>query len=166
MHHDCSPPIIHRDIKSSNILLDNELNAKVADFGLAKVLAKHGHTETASAVAGTFGYIAPEYAYTAKVSMKSDVYSFRVVLLELVTGKEPVHRDEDMNLAQRAWKHIEEDKLFEDALDEEIKESANLKAMNDVFKLGLMCTNKVASVRPSMKEVLQVLLLLATNHHS
>ncbi|XP_060169063.1 receptor-like protein kinase 7 [Lycium barbarum] len=166
MHHDCSPPIVHRDIKSSNILLDNELNAKVADFGLAKVLAKHGHTETASAVAGTFGYIAPEYAYAAKVSMKSDVYSFGVVLLELVTGEEPVHRDEDMNLAQWAWKHIEEDKLFEDALDEEIKESANLKAMNDVFKLGLMCTNKVASVRPSMKEVVQVLLLLATNHHS
>ncbi|XP_059311335.1 LRR receptor-like serine/threonine-protein kinase FEI 1 [Lycium ferocissimum] len=87
MHHNCSPPIIHRDIKSSNILLDNEWNAKVADFGLAKVLAKQEDSETASAVAGTFGYIAPEYAYATKVSTKSDVYSFGVILLELATGK-------------------------------------------------------------------------------
>ncbi|XP_009628517.1 receptor protein kinase CLAVATA1-like isoform X3 [Nicotiana tomentosiformis] len=166
MHNHCSPPIIHRDIKSSNILLDNDLNAKVADFGLAKVLAKCGDTETASAVAGTFGYMAPEYAYTAKVSMKSDVYSFGVVLLELVTGREPVHRDEAINLAQRAWKHVEEEELIEDALDEEIKGPANLKAMSEVFKLGLMCTNKVASTRPSMKEVVQVLLLIATNRPS
>ncbi|XP_016503009.1 uncharacterized protein LOC107821115 isoform X2 [Nicotiana tabacum] len=161
MHNHCSPPIIHRDIKSSNILLDNDLNAKVADFGLAKVLAKCGDTETASAVAGTFGYMAP-----AKVSMKSDVYSFGVVLLELVTGREPVHRDEAINLAQRAWKHVEEEELIEDALDEEIKGPANLKAMSEVFKLGLMCTNKVASTRPSMKEVVQVLLLIATNRPS
>ncbi|KAK4485885.1 hypothetical protein RD792_008536 [Penstemon davidsonii] len=99
MHHDCSPPIIHRDIKSSNILLDSEFNAKIADFGLAKMLLRHGEPETASSVAGTFGYIAPEYAYTTKVSVKSDVYSFGVVLLELTTGRKAINGNDHMNLA-------------------------------------------------------------------
>nr|XP_009790988.1 PREDICTED: proline-rich receptor-like protein kinase PERK3 isoform X1 [Nicotiana sylvestris] len=78
------------------------------DFGLAKVLAKRGDTKIASVVAGTFSYIAPEYAYATKVSRKSDVYSFGVVLLELATGKEPVDKDECMNLAQWARNHCEE----------------------------------------------------------
>ncbi|MCD7463470.1 hypothetical protein HAX54_050632 [Datura stramonium] len=105
------------------------------DFGLAKVVSQHGdhHTEIASAVAGTFGYIAP--------------------------GKEPVNKDEHMNLAQWAWKHCEEGNPIVDVLDEEIMEPVVLKAMTAVFKLGLMCTNKLASSRPSMKEVLQTLLL-------
>ncbi|XP_060169413.1 leucine-rich repeat receptor-like kinase protein SUNN [Lycium barbarum] len=164
MHHNCFPPIIHRDIKSSNILLDNEWNAKVADFGLAKVLAKQEDSETASAVAGTFGYIAPEYAYATKVSTKSDVYSFGVILLELATGKEPVNKDDYMNLAQWARKQCVDGNIIEDALDEEIKGLNNLKAMTTLFKLGMMCTSKLASIRPSMREVLEALLFLATSY--
>ncbi|KAH0645153.1 hypothetical protein KY284_033037 [Solanum tuberosum] len=162
MHHECSPPIIHRDIKCSNILLDHELNAKIADFGLAKVLAKWGDTETASAIAGTFGYLAPEYAYTSKVKAKIDVYSFGVVLLELVTGREPINGDEHINLAQWAWTHHEEGNLVVDAIDEEIKEACFLNEMSSMFKLGLICTSNIPSVRPSMKEVLQILLLSLT----
>ncbi|XP_049378185.1 receptor-like serine/threonine-protein kinase At1g78530 [Solanum stenotomum] len=105
MHHEFSLPIIHRDIKYSNILLGHELNAKIADFGLAKVLAKWGETETAYVIAGTFGYLAPEYAYTSKGNGKIDVYSFGVVLLELVTGREPINGDELINLAQ--WAYME-----------------------------------------------------------
>ncbi|XP_042496911.1 leucine-rich repeat receptor-like serine/threonine-protein kinase BAM1 [Macadamia integrifolia] len=90
LHHDCSPLILHRDVKSNNILLDSDFEAHVADFGLAKFLQDSGTSECMSAIAGSYGYIAPEYAYTLKVDEKSDVYSFGVVLLELVSGRKPV----------------------------------------------------------------------------
>ncbi|KAL6322021.1 hypothetical protein AAG906_003163 [Vitis piasezkii] len=158
MHHDCSPPIIHRDVKSSNILLDSEFNAKIADFGLAKMLAKQVEDpETMSVVAGTFGYIAPEYAYTRKANKKIDVYSFGVVLLELATGREANRGNEHMNLAQWAWQHFGEGKFIVEALDEEIMEECYMEEMSNVFKLGLMCTSKVPSDRPSMREVLLIL---------
>ncbi|KAL2460566.1 Leucine-rich repeat receptor-like serine/threonine-protein kinase BAM3 [Abeliophyllum distichum] len=86
LHHDCSPLILHRDVKSNNILLNSSFEAHVADFGLAKFLVDGGASQCMSAIAGSYGYIAPEYAYTLKVDEKSDVYSFGVVLLELITG--------------------------------------------------------------------------------
>ncbi|KAF5187695.1 Receptor-like protein kinase [Thalictrum thalictroides] len=158
MHHNCNPSIIHRDVKSSNILLDSEFNAKIADFGLAKILAKTGESEIMSAVAGSFGYMAPEYAHTTKVNEKIDVYSFGVVLLELVTGREAKEGDEHTCLAEWAWRHYQEDKAIESALDEEVKEPCYLDEMSMVFKLGLMCTGTLPSNRPSMKEVMQILL--------
>ncbi|XP_013597922.1 PREDICTED: receptor-like protein kinase 5 [Brassica oleracea var. oleracea] len=158
MHHDCTPAIIHRDVKSSNILLDYEFNAKIADFGLAKLLVKQNQQpHTMSAVAGSFGYIAPEYAYTSKVNEKIDVYSFGVVLLELVTGKEGNNGDEHTNLADWSWKHYQSKKPISEAFDEDIKDASNTEEMTTVFKLGLMCTNTLPSHRPSMKEVLYVL---------
>ncbi|GAB2298635.1 hypothetical protein Dimus_032705 [Dionaea muscipula] len=91
LHHDCVPPIVHRDVKSNNILLDGDFGAKVADFGVAKVVDASGKgTKSMSVIAGSCGYIAPEYAYTLRVNEKSDIYSFGVVILELVTGKRPV----------------------------------------------------------------------------
>ncbi|KAK6116839.1 hypothetical protein DH2020_049405 [Rehmannia glutinosa] len=157
MHHDCTPPIIHRDVKSSNILLDTDFKAKIADFGLAKILIKKGEPNTMSAVAGSFGYIAPEYAYTTRVNEKIDVYSFGVVLLELVTGREPNIGDEHTSLAEWAWNHYGQEKPIVDLLDEEIKEACFLEEMIAVFKLGLMCTSSLPTSRPSMKEVSQIL---------
>ncbi|KAJ4898108.1 Leucine-rich repeat receptor-like serine/threonine-protein kinase BAM1 [Raphanus sativus] len=90
LHHDCSPLIVHRDVKSNNILFNSNFEAHVADFGLAKFLQDSGTSECMSAIAGSYGYITQEYAYTLKVDEKSDVYSFGVVLLELVTGRKPV----------------------------------------------------------------------------
>ncbi|CAN4104402.1 unnamed protein product [Withania somnifera] len=158
MHHDCIRPIIHRDIKSSNILLDSEFNAKIADFGLAKILSRQDDDpETASAIAGTFGYIAPEYASTFRVNIKTDIYSFGVVLLELTTGRQPILKEAQMNLAQWVQQRHRDGNLIIQALDEEIMETSNLEQMTGVFKLGLMCTAASPSSRPSMKEVCNIL---------
>ncbi|KAI5354595.1 hypothetical protein L3X38_007490 [Prunus dulcis] len=157
MHHDCSPPIIHRDVKSSNILLDSEFKARIADFGLAKILAKDGDHHTMSAIAGSFGYMAPEYAYTTKINEKIDVYSFGVVLLELTTGREPNWGDEHTSLAEWAWRVYSEGKTITDILDEEITKPCYLEEMATVLKLGLICTSTLPSTRPSMKEVVHIL---------
>lgn len=158
MHHDCSPPIIHRDVKSSNILMDSEFRASIADFGLARMLVKPGEPRTMSNIAGSLGYIPPEYAYTTKIDEKADVYSFGVVLLELVTGKEPYSGGQHAtNLVDWAWQHYREGKCLTDASDEEIIETSYVEEMITVFKLGLGCTSRLPSNRPSMKEILQVL---------
>ncbi|KAF5458956.1 hypothetical protein F2P56_022948 [Juglans regia] len=158
MHHDCSLPIVHRDVKSSNILLDLNFNAQIADFGLAKMLVKEGEPATMSAVAGSFGYIAPEYAHTRRINEKIDVYSFGVILLELTTGRKANDGDEHTSLAQWALRHIQDGKPIVDALDEEVKEPCHLNEMCNVFRLGLYCTGTQPSTRPSMKMVLKVLL--------
>ncbi|CAJ1973926.1 unnamed protein product [Sphenostylis stenocarpa] len=158
MHHECSPPVIHRDVKSSNILLDSEFRAKIADFGLAKMLAKPGELHTMSTLAGSFGYIPPEYAYSTKINEKVDAYSFGVVLLELVTGRKPNLGGENAySLVEWAWEHFTKGKNLTDAFDEDVKEQRYAEEMTNVFKLGLLCTSSLPSTRPSTKEILQVL---------
>ncbi|KAF2285216.1 hypothetical protein GH714_039033 [Hevea brasiliensis] len=122
-----------------------------------KLLVKKGEA-TVSVVAGSFGYIAPEYAQTARMNEKIDVYSFGVVLLELTTGKEASFGDENTCLADWARRHMNEGRPIVDALDKEIMESSCLDEMSFVFQLGVKCTNKLPSARPSMREVLQILL--------
>ncbi|XP_028781070.1 MDIS1-interacting receptor like kinase 1-like [Neltuma alba] len=160
MHHDNSPPIIHRDVKVSNILLDSQFNAKVADFGLAKMLIKPGQLDTMSCVVGSFGYIAPEYAQTKRVNEKVDVHGFGVILLELTTGKEANYGDEHSSLAEWALHQIQLGNNIEQVLDKDVKETSYLEEMCSVFKLGVMCTAKEPAGRPSMKEVLNILLSL------
>ncbi|CAO2816752.1 unnamed protein product [Amaranthus hypochondriacus] len=163
LHYDCSPSIVHRDVKSSNILLDSEFNAKIADFGLATVSIKNGEPQIASGIKGSFGYIAPEYWRTKKLNVRIDVYSFGVVLLEMVTGKEPCKGNDHLNLADWSWQWYCEELPIVDALDEAIKEPSIMEQMVNVFKLGLMCTSKNPVSRPNMKQVLQVLTM--NSHH-
>ncbi|KAL4588801.1 hypothetical protein LXL04_001696 [Taraxacum kok-saghyz] len=96
LHEECNPRIIHRDIKAANILIDSQYEAKVADFGLAK-LSYDNNTHVSTRVMGTFGYLAPEYAKTGKLTEKSDVFSYGVMLLELITGRRPVEPDSDVD---------------------------------------------------------------------
>lgn len=99
-----------------------------------------------------------EYAHSTRVNEKIDVYSFGVVLLELATGREANSGDEHTSLAEWAWRHFQDNKPIEDALDEEIKDPSYVEEMSCVFELGIYCTTTLPSTRPSMKDVLQLLL--------
>lgn len=90
LHCKANPPVIYRDLKSANILLDNEFNPKLSDFGLAKLGPVGDNTHVSTRVMGTYGYCAPEYAMSGKLTLKSDIYSFGVVLLELITGRKAI----------------------------------------------------------------------------
>ncbi|CAN6278237.1 unnamed protein product [Urochloa humidicola] len=157
MHHSCSPPIIHRDVKTSNILLDSEFRAKVADFGLARMLVQEGEPNTMTWVVGSFGYMAPEYAYTRKVNEKVDVFGFGVVLLELTTGKKANDGGEHGSLAEWAGHHCRTGSIV-DATDICIRYAGYTDEIETVFRLGVKCTGSSPPSRPTMEEVLQILL--------
>ncbi|XP_002531999.2 leucine-rich repeat receptor-like serine/threonine-protein kinase BAM1 [Ricinus communis] len=158
LHHDCSPLIVHRDVKSNNILLDSNFEAHVADFGLAKFLQDSGTSECMSAIAGSYGYIAPEYAYTLKVDEKSDVYSFGVVLLELVTGRKPVGEFGDgVDIVQWVRKMTDSNKEgVLKVLDPRLP-SVPLHEVMHVFYVAMLCVEEQAIERPTMREVVQIL---------
>ncbi|XP_030548481.1 leucine-rich repeat receptor-like serine/threonine-protein kinase BAM1 [Rhodamnia argentea] len=158
LHHDCSPLIVHRDVKSNNILLDLNYEAHVADFGLAKFLQDSGTSECMSAIAGSYGYIAPEYAYTLKVDEKSDVYSFGVVLLELVSGRRPVGEFGDgVDIVQWVRKMTNSSKEeVQKILDPRLPPVPLHEAMH-VFYVAMLCVEEQAVERPTMREVVQIL---------
>ncbi|XP_008808401.2 LOW QUALITY PROTEIN: leucine-rich repeat receptor-like kinase protein FLORAL ORGAN NUMBER1 [Phoenix dactylifera] len=165
LHHDCSPLIIHRDVKSNNILLDSNFEAHVADFGLAKFLHDSGASECMSSVAGSYGYIAPEYAYTLRVDEKSDVYSFGVVLLELITGRRPVNPaafGEGVDIVQWVRKTTSELADTSDAaavlsvVDRRIS-SCPLDLIINLFKVAMLCAEEQSVARPTMREVVHML---------
>ncbi|XP_042408323.1 receptor-like protein kinase HSL1 [Zingiber officinale] len=159
MHHQCTAPVIHRDVKSSNILLDSECRAKIADFGLARMLLKAGEPESASAMGGTFGYMAPECGYSRKITNKVDIYSFGVVLLELTTGREALDGDEHENLAGWAARHQRENGSVMELIDKDLSEDVDyLDDIATVLSLGIECTSRNPVFRPSMKDVLHNLM--------
>jgi len=158
LHHDCSPQIVHRDVKSYNILLDSELNAHVADFGLARTVEKLSQENVMSVVAGSYGYIAPEYAYTLKVNEKSDIYSFGVVLLELVTGKKlsDVEFGDDLGIVRWVRNQINID--INRVLDSRITDSHRGEMML-MLRVALLCTSTLPINRPSMRDAVEMMLL-------
>ncbi|XP_057530785.1 leucine-rich repeat receptor-like serine/threonine-protein kinase BAM1 [Amaranthus tricolor] len=159
LHHDCSPLIVHRDVKSNNILLDSSFEAHVADFGLAKFLQDSGTSECMSAIAGSYGYIAPEYAYTLKVDEKSDVYSFGVVLLELITGRKPVGEFGDgVDIVQWVKKLTDGNKEGVLKIMDPRLPSLPLHEVMHVFYVAMLCVEEQAVERPTMREVVQILL--------
>ncbi|KAI8018354.1 LRR receptor-like serine/threonine-protein kinase FEI 1 [Camellia lanceoleosa] len=159
LHHDCCPRIVHRDIKSSNILLDENLEPRVSDFGLAKLLVdEDAHVTTV--VAGTFGYLAPEYLQSGRATEKSDVYSFGVLLLELLTGKRPT----DPSFVKRGlnvvgWMNtmVRENRLG-DVVDKKCMD-ADVETVEAIVEIAARCTDATPDDRPSMQQVLQFLEL-------
>ncbi|OWM90269.1 MDIS1-interacting receptor like kinase 1 [Punica granatum] len=158
LHHDCHPPVIHRDVKSSNILLDANLDARIADFGLAKMMLRKN--ETVSMVAGSYGYIAPEYGYTLKVDEKIDIYSFGIVLLELVTGRRPLDSEfgESVDIMEWIRRKIRDNRALEETLDPNIGNCQHVQVeMLLVLRIALLCTAKLPRDRPSMRDVIMML---------
>ncbi|XP_027364050.1 LRR receptor-like serine/threonine-protein kinase ERL2 isoform X2 [Abrus precatorius] len=157
LHHDCNPRIVHRDIKSSNILLDENFEAHLSDFGTAKCISTT-RTHASTYVLGTIGYIDPEYARTSRLNEKSDVYSFGIVLLELLTGKRAV--DNESNLHQLILSKADNNTVME-TVDPEVSITCiDLAHVKKTFQLALLCTKRNPSERPSMHEVARVLVSL------
>ncbi|CAH9109204.1 unnamed protein product, partial [Cuscuta europaea] len=159
LHHDCSPPVIHRDIKSTNILLDEAYEAKVSDFGVARTSELSQRGSDLSSFAGTHGYMAPEMAYTLKVTEKSDVYSFGVVLLELVTGRSPIDDayGEGKDIVYWVSTHLDNRENILKILDPNIVSDVVQDGMVNVLRISTLCTTKLPNLRPTMKNVVRML---------
>lgn len=162
--HECvSPPVIHRDFKSSNILLDSNFNAKVSDFGLAKLGSDKVGGLVSTRVLGTHGYVAPEYALTGHLTTKSDVYSYGVVLLELLTGRVPVDMKrppgQGVLVSWALPRLTDRDKLVE-MVDPVMDGQFAVKDLIQVAAIAAMCVQPEADYRPLMTDVVQSLIPL------
>ncbi|XP_024525950.1 probable LRR receptor-like serine/threonine-protein kinase At1g56140 isoform X2 [Selaginella moellendorffii] len=160
LHEESRTRIVHRDIKASNILLDKEFNARVSDFGLARLL-KDGDTHLSTRVAGTFGYLAPEYALRGKLTEKADVYSFGILLLEILSGRSSIDFElppEKSFLLEWAWELYEEGQWL-DLVDEKLPpETCPKEELQRVMTVSLICTQGAPSARPAMSRVVAMLL--------
>ncbi|KAG0521696.1 hypothetical protein BDA96_08G183100 [Sorghum bicolor] len=186
LHEEVHPPIVHRDIKASNILLDRNLRPKIADFGLAKFFPGN-MTHISTRVAGTLGYLAPEYAIRGQLTKKADVYSFGVLLLEIVSGR--CHTDprlpfDEQFLLERQNKHslelvesqrkvqgrysfrvaciyavwtLYESDDLESIIDRTLKNDFDTEEARQLLKIGLLCTQDSPKIRPSMSMVAKML---------
>ncbi|XP_033131654.1 proline-rich receptor-like protein kinase PERK9 [Brassica rapa] len=162
LHEDCHPRIIHRDIKSSNILLEDNFDARVSDFGLAR-LALDCNTHITTRVMGTFGYLAPEYASSGKLTEKSDVYSFGVVLLELITGRKPVDTSQPLGeeslveWARPLISHAVETEEFDSLEDPKLGGNYVGSEMFRMIEAAGACVRHSAAKRPRMGQVVRAL---------
>ncbi|EEC74913.1 hypothetical protein OsI_10854 [Oryza sativa Indica Group] len=157
LHEEAQPHIVHRDIKASNILLDKKLLPKIGDFGLAK-LFPDTITHISTRVAGTMGYLAPEYALLGQLTKKADIYSFGVLVLEVISGESSSKSTwgQDMNvLVEWTWKLREQGRLLE-IVDPELEEYPE-EEMLRFIKVALVCTQATSQQRPSMKQVVDML---------
>ncbi|CAM8968831.1 unnamed protein product [Rhodiola kirilowii] len=163
LHEDSQPCVIHRDFKASNILLENNFHAKVADFGLAKQAPEGRGNYLSTRVMGTFGYVAPEYAMTGHLLVKSDVYSYGVVLLELLTGRKPVDMAQPSgqeNLVTWARPILRNKERLEELADRRLGENYPKEDFIRVCTVAAACVAPEASQRPTIGEVVQSLKMV------
>lgn len=160
LHGDWDHCILHRDIKPSNVLLDSDMNARLADFGLARLVG-HNKDALTTMMAGTFGYMAPELPHTGKVTMQSDVYSFGILALEVVSGRKPLHIEEHSKvqmviLLDTVWAAQERNNLSS-IVDQRLGDDYDSKQATLILEVALLCCHPDPVARPSMKTVSQVL---------
>ncbi|CAN4095377.1 unnamed protein product [Withania somnifera] len=158
LHEGLEPKVVHRDIKSSNILIDKHWNAKVSDFGLAKLLGSERSYIT-TRVMGTFGYVAPEYASTGMLNDRSDVYSFGILIMEIISGRNPVDYSRapgEVNLVD--WlKIMVSNRNSEGVLDPKLREKPSSRALKRALLVALRCVDPNAQKRPKMGHVIHML---------
>lgn len=158
LHEEVHPHIVHRDIKASNILLDKDLTPKISDFGLARLMPPNA-THVSTRVAGTLGYLAPEYAVRGQLTRKADIYSFGVLLVEIVSGRCNTNMrlpNGDRYLLERTWECYQRRELV-GLVDESMEGNYDAEEACRFLKIGLLCTQDAPKLRPVMSTVVKML---------
>ncbi|KAE8677257.1 putative L-type lectin-domain containing receptor kinase S.7 [Hibiscus syriacus] len=161
LHQECEQQVIHRDIKTSNIMLDGNFNPRLGDFGLARLM-DHDKSPVSTLTAGTMGYLAPEYLQYGKATEKTDVFSYGVVILEVACGRRPIEREgglnsqRTMNLVDWVWGLFGEERIIE-AADKRLNGDFKEDEMRKMLLIGLSCAHPDDAARPSIRRVLQIL---------
>ncbi|XP_052204600.1 L-type lectin-domain containing receptor kinase IX.1-like [Diospyros lotus] len=159
LHEEWEQCVVHRDVKSSNVMLDSNFNAKLGDFGLARLVDHDKGSQTTIVLAGTRGYMAPEYVVTGKASKESDVYSFGIVALEIACGRKAIDNkvpESQMILVQWVWDLYGTGRLLE-AVDQKIGTDFDLQEMERLMIVGLWCAHPDHNLRPPIRQAIQVL---------
>ncbi|XP_023886760.1 probable serine/threonine-protein kinase PBL23 [Quercus suber] len=168
LHERADPPVIYRDFKASNILLDENFNPKLSDFGLAKLGPTGDKTHVSTRVMGTYGYCAPEYALTGQLTTKSDVYSFGVVFLEIITGRRVIDNarpSEEQNLVSWAQPLFKDRRKFTLMADPLLEDNYPVKGLYQALAVAAMCLQEEADTRPLISDVVTALEFLSIHRN-
>ncbi|KAK9757268.1 hypothetical protein RND81_01G152800 [Saponaria officinalis] len=169
LHDKAKPPVIYRDLKCSNILLDDDFHPKLSDFGLAKLGPVGDNTHVSTRVMGTYGYCAPEYAMTGQLTLKSDIYSFGVVLLEIITGRRAIDNSKtgvEQNLVAWARQLLRDRRKFMQMADPALEGHYSSRALYQALAIAAMCVQEQPSLRPNIADVVTALSYLASQKYN
>nr|XP_048322119.1 probable LRR receptor-like serine/threonine-protein kinase At1g51880 [Ziziphus jujuba var. spinosa] len=153
LHNGCKPPIIHRDVKTTNILLAHNFQGKLADFGLSRIFPTDSGTHVSTAVAGTPGYLDPEYYKTNRLNEKSDVYSFGVVLLEIITSRPAISKNEDRTHISQWVSYVVGDGDIRSVVDPRLEGDFEVNSVWKAVEIAMACVSPTSSQRPNMNQV-------------